>query len=143
MTTADSVVEIQSLLARLAHLADDGSVEDYLSHFTVDAVWESAPNPATEMPAQVRTGHAEIEEGVRSRRASGIQGPGSATRHVLTTIAVTPGESDADEATTTAYWSFFVDTTTAPRLSSVGRYDDTLRRVDGRWRLAHRRITMG
>ncbi|MFD4470398.1 nuclear transport factor 2 family protein [Rhodococcus sp. NPDC058505] len=143
MNATESVVEIQSLLARVAHLADDGTVEDYLTHFTADAVWESAPNPTTGMPAQSRTGRAEIEEGVRTRRASGIQGPGSATRHVLTTIAVDPGGDDPDVATSTAYWTFFVDTTTAARLSSVGRYDDTLRRVDGRWRLAHRRITIG
>lgn len=143
MNAADSVVEIQSLLARLAHLADDGSVEDYLSNFTADAVWESAANPATGMPAQTRTGRADIAEGVRTRRAAGIQGPGTATRHVLTTIAVTPGEGDAAQATATAYWTFFVDTTTAPRLSSIGRYDDDIRLVDGRWLLAHRRITMG
>ena len=143
MNTADTVAEIQSLLARVAHFADDGGVEHYLSNFTEDAVWESASNPATGMQAQTRTGHTAIEDGVRTRRAAGIQGPGTGTRHVLTTIAVTPHDRDPDVATATAYWIFYVDTTTAPRISGIGRYDDTFRRVDGRWRLAHRRITMG
>lgn len=141
MTHAEAVVEIQSLLARLAHLADDGEVEEYLANFTVDAVWESPANPRTGMDAQRRTGREELGEGVRARRAAGIQGPGTATRHVLTTISVSPTGEDVAEST--AYWMFFVDTTTAARLSSVGRYDDVFRRVDGRWQLARRRITMG
>ncbi|WP_246098309.1 nuclear transport factor 2 family protein [Rhodococcus spelaei] len=141
MNATDPVSEIQSLLARLAHLADDGTVEEYLSNFTADAVWQSSANPATGMAAQSRVGVAEIEAGVRARRASGIQGPGTATRHVLSTVAVTA--SGGDEATATAYWTFYVETTSAPRLSSVGRYDDVLRREHGSWRLARRVVTMG
>ncbi|MFC9788938.1 nuclear transport factor 2 family protein [Rhodococcus sp. NPDC127528] len=141
MNTVDAVSEIQSLLARLAHLADDGTVEEYLANFTEDAVWESSANPATGMAAQARTGVAEIETGVRDRRAAGIQGPGTATRHVLTTVAVTAPDGAA--ATATAYWTFFVETTTAPRLSSIGRYDDVLRLEDGVWRLARRTVTIG
>lgn len=132
---------ISDLLARLAQLADDGTVEEYLKYFTADAIWESQANPVTGMAAQQRQGVASIEEGVRERRAGGVQGPGTSSRHVITTVSVTV-DSDT-QASSTAYWLFFRDTTTEPRLSGVGRYDDTHRFEDGRWKLAHRRITVG
>ncbi|MDH6677264.1 3-phenylpropionate/cinnamic acid dioxygenase small subunit [Rhodococcus sp. LBL1] len=140
-TSTDPRGEIQDLLARIAQLADDGTVEEYLEYFTVDAIWESQPNPVTGMAAQLRTGVASIEEGVRERRAGGVQGPGTSSRHVITTVAVSPNSTT--EASSTAYWLFFRDTTTEPRLAGVGRYDDTHRWEDGRWKLAHRRITVG
>ncbi|CAM3223173.1 nuclear transport factor 2 family protein [Prescottella defluvii] len=133
--------EIQDLLARIAQLADDGTVEEYLENFTADAVWESQPNPVTGMAAQLREGVASIEEGVRERRAGSVQGPGTSSRHVITTVAVSLDSDVA--ASSTAYWLFFRDTTTEPRLAGVGRYDDTHRFEDGRWKLAHRRITVG
>ncbi|QCQ92577.1 nuclear transport factor 2 family protein [Rhodococcus sp. SGAir0479] len=140
-TSTDPRGEIQDLLSRIAQLADDGTVEEYLEHFTADAVWESQPNPVTGMAAQQRRGIAVIEEGVRERRAGGIQGPGTASRHVITTVAVSLDSET--EASSTAYWLFFRDTTTQPKLAGVGRYDDTHRYEDGRWKLAHRRITVG
>jgi len=140
-TSTDPRGEVQDLLARIAQLADDGTVEEYLEHFTADAVWESQPNPVTGMAAQMRQGIALIEEGVRERRAGGVQGPGTSSRHVITTVAVSLDSET--EASSTAYWLFFRDTTTAPHLAGVGRYDDTHRYEDGRWKLAHRRITVG
>ena len=133
--------EIRSLLARLAQLTDDGTVEDYLGLFAPDAVWEMPANPAVGVPADRRAGVAEVEAGVRGRRAAGVQGPGSATRHVVTTIAV--DLRGGDRATSVAYWMFLADTTGTPRVVSAGRYDDELRRIDGRWLLGHRRITVG
>src|SRR5437868_256511 len=99
MTDAATSIEIHSVLAHLAHLADDGEVSDYLENFAVDAVWETPANPRTGMPEQRRTGRAEIGEGVRARRADGIQGPGTGTRHVITTIAVRPTGPDSAEST--------------------------------------------
>lgn len=133
--------DIQDLLARIAQLADDGTVEDYLAHFTADAVWESQANPVTGMAAQSRQGIDVIAEGVRERRAGGIQGPGTSSRHVITTVSVTV--DSATTASSTAYWLFFRDTTSTPALAGVGRYDDTFRLEDGHWKLAHRRITVG
>lgn len=140
-TSIDPRGEIQDLLARIAQLADDGTVEEYLEQFTEDAIWESQPNAVTGMAAQQRQGIAAIEDGVRERRAAGIQGPGTSSRHVITTVTVSL-DSDT-QASSTAYWLFFRDTTTEPRLAGVGRYDDVHRYEGGRWMLAHRRITSG
>ncbi|HVQ92973.1 MAG TPA: nuclear transport factor 2 family protein [Mycobacteriales bacterium] len=130
--------EIRSLLARVAQLADAGTIEEYLELFTEDAGWEMPANPAAGAPADRRVGRVDIGAGVRARRAAGVQGPGTATRHVVTSIAV-----DVESAAAVSYWMFFADTSTVPRLVSLGRYDDRLRRVDGRWRLAYRTITVG
>jgi 3-phenylpropionate/cinnamic acid dioxygenase small subunit len=133
--------EIHHALARLAHLADDGEVADYLDMFTEDAVWETPAVEATGTKADRRAGRADIGAGAAARRASGIQGPGSATRHVVHTIEVT-AQPDGT-ATSVAYWAFYRSTVTAPALAGLGRYDDTWRLTDAGWKLASRRITLG
>lgn len=141
MSTSSPAWEIHRALARLAHLADDGEVADYLDLFTEDAVWETPEVAATGTKADRREGRADIGDGVIARRASGIQGPGSATRHVVHTIEVTPGPDGT--ATSVAYWAFYRSTTSAPLLAGLGRYDDTWKLTGTGWRLAHRRITLG
>ncbi|HEV8296815.1 MAG TPA: nuclear transport factor 2 family protein [Acidimicrobiales bacterium] len=126
-------LEIRNLIARLAHLADGGDLNEYVSLFTEDASWE--------MPGGPRRGRADILAGATERRTTGTTGPGSATRHVLTTIGVTI--DDADTATTDSYWMFYGDTTTAPAVRLMGLYHDTFRRTDEGWKLARREITFG
>jgi 3-phenylpropionate/cinnamic acid dioxygenase small subunit len=141
MAAQPADAQIRNVLARISHLADDGSVEEYLDQFTEDAVWEMPANAAVGAPADRRSGLAEIAEGVRSRRSARLQGPGTASRHAIITIDVTL--ESAESARTVAYWLFLTDTTGSVRLASAGRYDDRLRLVGGRWRLAHRTITVG
>ena len=107
---ADADAEIRSLLARIAQLADTGDLDEYLTLFTDDAVWAMPDNPAVGMVANEKQGHAEIRAGAEERRASGLQGPGTDSRHVLTTIAVDV-ESD-DRATARSYFMFFGSTST-------------------------------
>jgi len=134
--------EIHQALARLAHLADDGEIGEYLAMFAEDAVWETPAVAATGTKADRRAGRADIGAGVAARRASGVQGPGSATRHVIHTIEVLPGSGD-NTADSVAYWAFYRSTTSEPALAVVGRYDDTWRLTSGGWKLAYRRITLG
>jgi 3-phenylpropionate/cinnamic acid dioxygenase small subunit len=123
---------IRSLVARIAHLADTGDVEDYVDCFTADACWD--------MPGGPRRGHAEIRRGSQERRGAGEAGPGTATRHVVGTMAV---DVDGDRARATSYFQFFVATQTAPQLQLMGQYDDEFVRIPEGWRVAHRRITLG
>ena len=109
-TSADADAEIRTVLARIAQLADTGDLDEYLTLFTDDAVWAMPDNPAIGMPANEKRGHAEIRAGAEERRASGLQGPGTDSRHVLTTIAVNV-ESD-DRATVRSYFLFFGSTST-------------------------------
>src|SRR3954463_4257478 len=113
--------EIRTLLARIAQLADTGDLDEYVTMFTEDAVWAMPDNPAVGMVANEKRGHVEILEGARERRASGLQGPGSDSRHVLTTIAINV-QSDV-RATARAYFLFFGTTSTTPTLRTMGQYD--------------------
>ena len=127
---------IRSLIARIAHAADEADVDTYSQLYTEDAVWEM-----TGSRPQLNSGLAEIQAATRARRASGTSGPGTETRHLASCIDVTvdsPAEARAESS-----WQFYSDTTTAPRLTTIGRYHDRFRRVDGRWLLAHRTITIG
>jgi len=133
--------EIRTLLARIAQLADTGDLDEYLTCFTDDAVWAMPDNPAVGMTANEKRGQAEILAGARERRASGLQGPGTNSRHVLTTQAIDV-ESDT-RATARSYFLFFGSTSTTPTLRTMGQYDDVLVRSDRGWQLAHRTITVG
>lgn len=132
---------IRSLIARIAHTADEGTTEAYARLYTEDAVWEMTGTTRAGAKPQLCTGLPEIMAAVRERRDAGIAGPGTATRHVTTCVAITV--DTADSARAESVWQFFVDTTTAPSLSGMGRYHDVFRRVDGRWLLARRSITVG
>jgi ketosteroid isomerase-like protein len=132
--------DIRSLLARLAHLADSGDLDEYLTLFTEDAAWVIPAIPQTGVAASERRGVEEIAEGVRERRAAGVQGPGTGTMHLVTTTDV---EIHGDQATALSTWLFLADTSTAPRVQAVGRYEDTLRRTPDGWRLARREISAG
>jgi len=133
--------EIRTVLARIAQLADTGDLDEYLTLFTEDAVWGMPDNPAVGMTANEKKGHAEILAGAQERRASGLQGPGTESRHVLTTIAIDV-ESE-DRATARSYFMFFGSTSTTPTLRTMGQYDDVLVKGERGWQLARRRITVG
>lgn len=141
MGEESQALEVHHALARLAHLADDGELSDYLDMYTRDAVWETPAVESTETKADRRSGRSDIGEGASARRASGIQGPGSATRHVVHTVDVTVGPEGT--ATSVSYWSFYQKTTSTPVLAGIGRYDDTWRLTGTGWKLVHRRITLG
>jgi 3-phenylpropionate/cinnamic acid dioxygenase small subunit len=141
LSTSPCTGEIHQALARLAHLADDGDLTDYLDLFTEDAVWETPEVAATGTKADRRSGRSDIGEGVIARRARGVQGPGSATRHVVHTIEVTDRADGT--AASVAYWAFYSSTTSTPVLASLGRYDDEWKPTPMGWKLAHRRVTLG
>lgn len=119
-------------MARLAQLADGGELEEYVDLFTDDARWE--------MPGSALEGRDNLHAGAVERRAAGSVGPGSNTRHVITTQAVSV---DGDEATSDAYWQFWVNTATEPSVALFGTYQDRLVRTADGWKLAHRTISYG
>jgi 3-phenylpropionate/cinnamic acid dioxygenase small subunit len=132
---------IRNLIAALALLADSGTVEEYVALFADDARWEMPANPANGVAASARVGRAEIAAGVRDRRAAGVQGPGSNTRHVITTVHVEV--TGADTAAAQAYFLYFSNTADGPTVTSIGRYADSFVRTAAGWKLAKRRIVLG
>jgi len=134
-------LELRNLVARIAQTADSGTVAEYVALFTEDAAWSMPDNPAAGLPASEKRGIGEIEAGVHERRASGLQGPGSNTKHVVTTIAI--DVRGPDNALGHTYWMFFRDTTGQPTVLNMGEYRDEFRRTPEGWRLARRTIVMG
>lgn len=125
---------VRNAIARIAHLADHGAdLEEYIACFTSDARWN--------MPIGARSGHADILAGAQERRATGTVGPGSNSRHLITTIEVSVDDSDG--ATSDAYFVFLVDTNETPRIFNCGHYHDTWRRTPDGWKLAVRDIVLG
>lgn len=122
------------MLARVAHITDGrGSLDEYVTLWTEDCVWESPV-----------AGRWEGHQGHHDRHArfgrAGIQGPGAETFHVLTTTTV---DVDGDEATSMSTWLLVVDASTAPRILDIGTYRDRLRRSPTGWRIAHRVVSQG
>ena len=130
--SADDELAVRNLVALIAQYADGPDIDAYVALFTPDAVWD--------MPGAPRQGHAEIRAGSEERRAAGQIGPGSNTRHAVSTMAV---QVHNDHAVADSVWQFYVDTNTTPRLQLIGTYHDELRRVGDEWKLAHRQITIG
>ncbi|MCD9622948.1 nuclear transport factor 2 family protein [Rhabdothermincola salaria] len=126
-------LEIRSVVARLAQYADGGDLDDYVELFTEDAFWN--------MPGAPRRGRDDIRAGGEARRASGEAGPGSNSRHMITTITVDVDGSDA--AVADSYWLFYVDTAESPTLKVCGSYRDTFRRTPSGWKLARRDVSFG
>jgi uncharacterized protein (TIGR02246 family) len=124
---------IRNLLARIAHTTDHGSLDDYVELFTEDASWE--------LPDSRRQGRADIRAGAEERRGSGLTGPGSSSRHVITTVAVEL--LGPDRAASDSYFLFYRETATQPSLFNMGHYRDEFSFEGGAWRLARRRITFG
>jgi ketosteroid isomerase-like protein len=119
---------IRNLIAKLAHLADDGELSEYIQCFTDDARWGGGGQPW-------REGHAEILAGAEERRASGLVGPGSTSRHVVTTSWI---EVDGDTASGRSVFHFYIGLDGEPKLAAMGVYRDTFRREGGEWRLSER-----
>jgi ketosteroid isomerase-like protein len=138
---AADMVLVNDVIAQIAQASDTGTLEEYGALLDTDMVWEMPANPGTGMVAQLRRGRADMVAGSAQRRAAGGQGPGSATRHVVTTSTVDPR---GDAAVAVSYWRFYVDTTTAPRVAAMGVWrDEFTRGADRRWRLARRRVELG
>lgn len=132
-THAADAWAVRDVLARIAHLSDTGELDDYGRQFTEDARWVMPGVP-------VKHGRAEIVAAGAARRAAGETGPGSASRHLIGTVAV---EVRGDTAVADSYWQFYVATATAPTLKLMGAYHDTFRRTPNGWQLAERLITVG
>ncbi len=119
-------------MTRLAQVADEGDLDEYVDLFTADARWE--------LPGATLEGRENLRAGAVDRRAAGTVGPGSNTRHVITTQMVTV---DGDQAVSHSYWQFWVNTASEPSVALMGTYRDRLVRTDHGWKLAHRTISYG
>ena len=128
--------QIRNLVSRLVHLADYGDLDEYMTCFTDDAVWEGPSSPNAPQVRVVNEGAAAIRADREGRRRAGTQGAGAHIRHLNSALWVDVDGSD--EATAHSYFVFIRDADTAPTLGVTGRYVDTFRRTPDGWKLARR-----
>jgi 3-phenylpropionate/cinnamic acid dioxygenase small subunit len=124
-------LEVRNAIARLAQLADEGSLDEYLTLFTEDGIWDGGA------AFGVRKGRADILAGAKERRATGQSGPGTHNRHVITTTAV---RIEGDRASARSYMTFYVECDKAPVARVVAVYQDDLRKTPSGWKFARRTI---
>jgi 3-phenylpropionate/cinnamic acid dioxygenase small subunit len=127
-------LEIRNLVAKLAQLADEGDLDEYIQLFTEDAGWDGGAVLGT------AKGHEEIMAAAKERRASGRSGPGAHTRHVVTTSTV---DVQGDRATGRAIFHYYTKTNEIPVLTLLGVYEDEFERTERGWCMAMRKVLGG
>ncbi|MYH30298.1 MAG: nuclear transport factor 2 family protein [Acidobacteria bacterium] len=120
--SADDHVAIRNLAGRYSQALDLGDPAAWAEVFTDDGVMD-----------MVAQGYEIKGEALRSLPRDGEPSRG---RHIPTTFVI---DGAGDEATMRSYVTV-VSTDDPARIVFQGRYEDRLRRVDGRWRIERRRI---
>lgn len=123
---------IRNLVARISQLTDDGDPDEYAHCFADGATWE--------MPGAPRHGRDDIRAGLLDRRAIKACGPGTESRHMITTLSVRTDGSDRASAEST--WMFCTELRTGPIVRATGRYSDDLVRTDEGWQVLRRRVVL-
>ena len=121
LSAADHV-EIRNLAGRYSHALDLGEPAAWAEVFTEDGVMD-----------MVAQGYTIEGDALRSLARDGEP---SGSRHMPSTFVI---DGAGDEATMRSYVTV-VSTRDPARIVFQGRYEDRLRRVDGKWRIALRRI---
>ena len=92
-------------------------------------------NVVIDLFGDVNEGKAANVAGSSARRSTGRSGPGSGTRHLVTTVVVDVSSDDGADAVVTA---LFVRTEPTLEVTRVVTYQDSYRREGSRWYLARR-----
>ena len=135
---AQDRAEIEDLMARYLYAFDWQDAEAYAATFAEDGVLEFAGG--------TERGHEELKQVMRdmavcekAKADASFPYRRHRVRHYVTNLVL---EIDGDTARSTSYWWEFNNDARAgrPYLGTYGHYEDELKRVNGRWLFAHRKI---
>lgn len=134
---ADDRAEIENLMARYLFAIDWNDFDAYAQMFTEDGELDYASGTA-----KGRDNVVETVKGFKERIGKfyvDADGNPAVLRHI---IAQTVIRVEGDEAWATAFWYEMANNGPEgkPKVGTFGTYEDTLRRVDGRWLFSRRRI---
>jgi SnoaL-like protein len=125
--TLEDRVEIRELYARYAYTIDYGPYEEWVKCFTEDGVFES--------PRFGR--HAGHRALLRFTAIYKDANGDAKVRHMMTNVTF---RVDGDTATGGCYLTYYHCKNGKAILEAIGRYEDELRKVDGDWLFARRRV---
>jgi hypothetical protein len=134
MNVADELA-IRNLIARIAWETDTWkSVEVYLINCTEDFSWQWGD--------VIYRGHEGMARRMREVLEQGICGPGVPARHCIASMEVIADPNDPDTARVRSMALMLRVKDGQPSAALYGDYDDTVRRVDGKWLIAKRVVGM-
>lgn len=116
------------LLADYCHLVDDAQYDEWAELFAEDSVISANGQPL----ASTRQG---INEWIKQRFAD----PAQRGRHLVFNAAITV---EGDRGWSRSDWIFLHRTASGPSIVGLGRYVDTLVRLDDVWHFEHRDIVV-
>jgi ketosteroid isomerase-like protein len=121
--------DIRNAIASLAQATDSGTPEEYVEHWTSDAVWEVVGR-------ETRSGRDDILAGAQARHEAGLIGPAAQICHIVATSVI---NVDGERATARSSHAVVVKNPEAV-IGFYGTYDDEFRRESGTWLLAKRTV---
>ncbi|MER5185272.1 nuclear transport factor 2 family protein [Streptomyces sp. NPDC002896] len=124
-THEEAVESVRDAIGAYCHALDDGRVDDLVALFTADGV---SALPGME-PVE---GHDALRQLYRGLT------PQAPQRHLVVNTVVT---EQGDRATALSDLVFLARGESGWAVSLVGRYEDVLRRENGRWRFARRSLS--
>jgi 3-phenylpropionate/cinnamic acid dioxygenase small subunit len=167
MRNEDLIREVEQFLYREARLLDDRKFHDWLTLFTDDVrYWMSSRTnryPKSSKAISILDPDRYVEDDVAAEDELAIldedkqtltarvrrldtgmawaEDPPSRTRHMIANIEVEPGETDSEIK---VYANFIVYRSRGETEQDfyVGGRQDLLRRVDGEWKIARRRLVL-
>ena len=119
---------IEELIARYNQSLDSGHYEAWLACWADDAVFDGLGKVLTGIQA-IRGFADGYEAGYRQRL--------NALKHFTVNIL---SNIDGDRATSSSYVQLMTTSDKGVRVVLTGRYEDDVKRVDGRWRFARRKL---
>jgi 3-phenylpropionate/cinnamic acid dioxygenase small subunit len=121
---------VRELYSRYAHTLDEGRNEEWVDCFTPDGVFDS--------PWVGR--HAGRENLLAMVSASaGTELGRVKQRHLMANISL---DLEEDQGTGTCNFTYYWTREGKTELIAIGVYQDSLRKIDGRWRFARRLIRL-
>lgn len=134
---AQDRAEIENLMARYLFAMDWNDFEAYAEMFTEDGELDYASGNAKGREAILETVRAFKDR--IGKHYVDAEGKPAKLRHV---VAQTVIRVEGDRAWSTAMWYEMANDGEGgkPRIGTFGTYEDELRRVDGMWMFARRRI---
>ncbi len=119
---------IEELIAAYNQALDQGHFEDFLACWCEDGVFDGLGGPYVGKPA-IRKFTDSYDERYRLR----LHGLKHFTVNILSKI-------DGDQARSSSHLQLVTTGAKGAHILFTGRYEDALRRVDGQWRFARRKL---
>ena len=127
-TTLEDKFAIEELIARYNQSLDSGDYEAWLACWADDAVFDGLGKVLTGIQA-IRGFADGYEVGYRQRL--------HALKHFTINIL---SQIDGNRTTSSSYVQLTTTSDKGVRVVLTGRYEDDVKRIDGRWRFARRKL---